>query len=235
MSFNTLIRAYMEKVGEEQSQAARPGLLRRLAGSAAVGLGLGLLSFGCGSGDATSDDSALDEGKLDKNGNVKCTKNSTCKAGQFCDKKVTGPVVTPKYGITPTPQPTVKYGIMVPTTSGTGTCQTLPECSADTDCATGQICDGITDTSASCPPGAYCILPPTPETGICTVQCDTDKDCAKGEACVGATAGSSCPSGAYCILPPTPAKKGLCQVTVAPKYGINPTPTPTPKYGIPTK
>ena len=229
MSFNTLIRAYMDRVNEEQqsSAASRPSWLRKLAGSAAVGLGLGVLSFGCGTATdepATEDD----EGKLDQAGNTKCTKNSTCKAGQFCDKTVSGPVVTPKYGITPTPQPTVKYGIAVPTK---GICTPLAECSSDADCGTDQICDGI--AIGTCPPGAYCILPPSPVTGICTVQCDTTADCAKNEACVGAEVASECPPGAYCILPPTPAKKGLCQVTVAPKYGINP--NPTPKYGIPSK
>jgi hypothetical protein len=237
MSFNTLIRNYIEEkpaaVKTVEEKVAQRSWFKKLFAPAALGLSLGfgmLQLAACGGTEPVGEEETLtgDEGKEDSLGKKKCTTHKQCGAGMFC-KKASSPVITPKYGVQPPPYtpmygvpsqpPTIspKYGVTPPTVKY-GTCKPLAECNDNADCAEGQRCVGAEPAPkvGKCPEGAYCILPPPPQPGICMNECSSDKDCAKGETCQGESSG--CPEGAYCILPPTP-KKGVCEVKV---YAILP-------------
>ena len=225
MSFNALIRDYIEEkpapAKTVEEKVAQRSWLRKLFAPAALGLSLGfgmLQLAACGGVEPVADEESIsgDEGKEDSLNKKKCTTHKQCGPGMFC-KKATAPVITPKYGVQiPPPVITPKYGVMPPA-STKGVCKPLEECYKTSDCAEGQRCVGAEAAPKNkCPEGAYCILAPMPQPGICLNECDSNGDCAKGETCNGASSG--CPEGAYCILPPTP-KKGVCEVKV---YAILP-------------
>ena len=211
MSFDQIVREYMnsqDPVNTVEEQVERTSWLRKLVAPAlGLALGLGLSLAGCGGEEVVTDDGTLDDSKADSLNKKSCYTNKQCGVGRYCKK---APVITPKYGITPNPNPptvTPKYGIS-PAPPTKGVCTPLQECYSAADCQDDQRCEGATKGS-SCPKGAYCILPP-PSPGICMNTCDADKDCAKGETCVGESSG--CPEGAYCILPPGGA--GTCEPVV---------------------
>jgi len=216
MSFNKLIRGYVESNQAEtveETYGKRTSWLRKLAAPAAVGLslGFGLMQLvACGGEDpaVSEDDSAqTDDGKADKTGGKTCTTNKQCGIGQYCKKAAPGPIITPKYGITP--NIVAKYGIIVPTS-----------CKKDSDCKTaGQVCVSNVCQDKPIITPKYGITPvptPTPTKGKCAPlpESMSDADCADTQTCIGAVPAkkSSCPAGAYCILPPnpTPAQPGIC-------------------------
>lgn len=232
MSWSTVIRDYIdEKPQTVEEKISQGSWLRKLIAPAALGLSLGfgmLQLVACGGEQPIGDESFESEGdgKEDSLGKgKKCTTNKQCGPGMFC-KKAAAPVITPKYGVQPPPAITPKYGVtppvispkygVMPPVNKTGVCKPLAECHDTADCAVGQRCVGAeaAPTVGKCPEGAYCILPPLPQPGICMNECETDKDCANGESCTK-EASSGCPEGAYCILPPTP-KKGVCETKIYP-------------------
>jgi len=74
--------------------------------------------------------------------------------------------------------------------SGTGGLGGTGGCQAATDCPTGLVCDGATNSCVSCPSDAACRSGYGPQhvcvSGVCiTGDCQTYNDCSNGKICVG--------------------------------------------------
>jgi hypothetical protein len=199
MSFDKLVRDYINENNEEISQQSPETLvqrsarwIRKVAGPAALGLSL---SFGMGSmvGCGGIDEGPVAQALVGKGDGAGCYGDSDCGPNQVCEGYQNS-------------CPEGAYCILPPTP---GQCvDKVVECYGDSDCGPNQVCEGA---GSQCPEGAYCVLPPTPGQCVDKVaDCSTNGDCDPGQHCEGA--GGQCPEGAYCILPPTP---GQCVANTA--------------------
>jgi len=183
--------------GRSPSRHRAPWWVRKLAGPAALGL-----AFGLGAACTTEDPGAtltreeVEQGKADGFDDVLCELIGAEPGCDLCEElDWYGDGYCDDFCDEPDPD------------CGAIALYAAPpiDCETDEQCPDGMEC---VEHTGECPPGAYCILPPSPGTcqPVEDEGCTTDDDCDDGERCIGAV--GECPEGAFCILPPTP---GTCE------------------------